>query len=36
MLCYNEDKEKLIETIKSLGYEPLETELAVEGVKIEK
>lgn len=36
MLCYNEDKEKLIQTIKDLGYEPWETELAVEGVRLEK
>ena len=36
MLCHHSDKEKLVDTIKSLGYEPIETELAVEGVKIEK
>jgi mevalonate kinase len=35
MLCYHEDKEKLINLIKNLGYEPWETELAVEGVRIE-
>ncbi|MEM7819585.1 MAG: mevalonate kinase [Candidatus Aenigmatarchaeota archaeon] len=36
VLCYHEDKKKLIETIKSFGFEPWETELAVEGVRIEK
>ncbi|NIO20450.1 MAG: mevalonate kinase [Candidatus Aenigmarchaeota archaeon] len=35
MLCYHEDKEKLIKTIKDLGFEPIETELSVEGVKLE-
>lgn len=35
VLCYYEDKDKLIETIKGLGYEPLEVELGVEGVRIE-
>jgi len=35
ILCYHEDKQKLIDTIKALGFEPWETDLAVEGVKIE-
>lgn len=36
MLCYHEDKQKLIKTIKKLGYKPWETKLGVEGVRIEK
>lgn len=36
MLCWYEDKSKLIKTIKSLGYEPIETELGAEGVRTEK
>ncbi len=35
MLCHHDDKKKLIDTISSLGYKPIETELAVEGVKID-
>ncbi len=35
MLCYHEDKEKLIETIKNLDYKFWDVELAVDGVKIE-
>lgn len=35
VLCYHENKKKLIETIKKLGYEPLEVYLGVEGVRIE-
>lgn len=35
MLCHHADKEKLIDVISSLGYKPMETELAVEGVKVE-
>ncbi len=35
MLCHHNDKEKLKGVISSLGYEPIETELAVEGVKLE-
>jgi len=35
MLCYHDDKEKLISTIKELGFEPIEADLGVEGVKIE-
>ncbi|MCD6092725.1 MAG: mevalonate kinase [Candidatus Aenigmarchaeota archaeon] len=35
MLCYHEDKSKLIDTIKSLGYKYWETELGVDGVRIE-
>ncbi|MBI2232463.1 MAG: mevalonate kinase [Candidatus Aenigmarchaeota archaeon] len=35
VLCYHEKKNILLETIRDLGYEPLETDLAVEGVKIE-
>lgn len=34
MLCYHEDKERLKEVIKELGFEPWETELSVEGVKV--
>lgn len=34
MLCYHEDKEKLIKTIRDLGFKPIETELSVEGVKV--
>ena len=36
VLCYHQDKEKLINLIKTLGYELWESELAVEGVRIEK
>ena len=36
VLCWHEDKKKLKETINELGFEPIETELAVEGVRIEK
>ncbi|MBI4018294.1 MAG: mevalonate kinase [Candidatus Aenigmarchaeota archaeon] len=36
MLCYHEDKQKLKETIRGLGYEPWEAELGVEGVRVEK
>ena len=36
VLCYHEDKNKLIDLIKSIGYDPWESELAVEGVKAEK
>ena len=35
MLCWHEDKAKLIAAIKQLGYEPWETDLAVEGVRVE-
>jgi len=35
VLCYHEDNGKLMETIKSLGYAPLEVELGVEGVRLE-
>lgn len=35
VLCYHEDKQKLLDTIKEIGYKPLETELGTEGVKIE-
>ncbi|MFQ5648202.1 MAG: mevalonate kinase [Candidatus Aenigmatarchaeota archaeon] len=35
VLCWHADKEKLIETIKGLGFEPWETDLAVEGAKVE-
>jgi len=35
MLCYHEDKNKLVDTIKSLGYKPWETDLAVEGVRVD-
>lgn len=35
VLCHHEDKDKLTEVIKSLGHEPMETELGCEGVKAE-
>lgn len=35
ILCYHDDKEKLIALIKTLGYQPWESELAVVGVRIE-
>ena len=36
MLCYHEDKQKLINVIRNLGYKPWETKLGVEGVRVEK
>lgn len=36
VLTYHEDKEKLINLIKNIGYEPWESELAVEGVRVEE
>ncbi|MEM7826635.1 MAG: mevalonate kinase [Candidatus Aenigmatarchaeota archaeon] len=35
MLCYHEDKEKLIEIIRKLGFKLWETELGVKGVRVE-
>jgi len=35
VLCYHQDKGKLIDLIKNIGYDPWETELAVEGVMAE-
>lgn len=35
MLCHHDNKEKLVDVISSLGYKPIETDLAVEGVKVE-
>jgi mevalonate kinase len=35
MLCYHKDKKKLIKTIRALGFNPWESELGVEGVRIE-
>ncbi len=35
VLCYHEDKEKLKDIITSLGYDPWEADLAVEGVRVE-
>ncbi|MDI6806307.1 MAG: mevalonate kinase [Candidatus Aenigmarchaeota archaeon] len=35
MLCYHKDTKRLLNLIKNLGYEPLKTELAVKGVRIE-
>jgi len=35
VLCYHQDKDKLIDSIKNIGYDPWETELAVEGVRVE-
>ena len=34
ILCYHENKAKLMETIKGLGYRAIETELGVDGVRI--
>lgn len=36
VLCWHEDVDKLKETIRSVGYEPMETELSVEGVRMEE
>ena len=36
MLCYHEDKERLKDLIKNLGYEPDEVELGVDGLKVER
>ncbi len=36
VLCYHEDKNKLIGLIKTIGYPFWEAELAVEGVRVEK
>ena len=36
MLCWHEDKEKLMNTISNLGFEPFEADLAVEGVRVER
>jgi mevalonate kinase len=36
VLCYHEDKDKLIETIANLGHKPMEVELGVEGARKEK
>ena len=35
MICQHDNKEKLIDVISSLGYKPLQADLAVEGVRIE-
>lgn len=35
VLCYHKNKAKLMETLKDLGYRPIEAELGVEGVRIE-
>jgi mevalonate kinase len=35
VLCYHQDRDKLVNTIKNLGFEPVEVELAVEGVRVE-
>ncbi len=36
VLCYHKDKQKLAGIIREAGYEPVETELGVEGVRVEK
>lgn len=36
MLTWHEDKELLIKTIKDLGFTPFQTDLGVEGIRIEK
>lgn len=33
VLCYHEDKDRLLKTIQGLGYTPMEVELGVEGVR---
>jgi mevalonate kinase len=35
MLCHHDDKQLLVRTIKSLGYEPWETILGADGVRVE-
>jgi len=36
VLCYHRDKEKLKNKIRELGFEPMEVELGVEGVRVEE
>jgi mevalonate kinase len=36
MLCYHEDRDKLMKTIRETGFTPMETELGAEGVRAEK
>ncbi|MDI6591473.1 MAG: mevalonate kinase [Patescibacteria group bacterium] len=36
VLCYHEEKKKLIDLIRNIGYDPWEMDLAVEGVRIER
>ncbi len=36
MLCYHENKAKMIRILKELGYAPIETRLGVEGVRAEE
>ncbi len=36
VMCYFEEKKRLIQLLKKLGYKPWECELGVQGVKIEK
>jgi mevalonate kinase len=35
VLCYHTNKDLLAKTVRSLGFEPWETELGVEGVRVE-
>jgi mevalonate kinase len=35
MLCYHKEKNKLVDMIKQMGYKPVDTELGVEGVRLE-
>jgi len=35
MLCWHRDKDKLIKMLKKLGEEPIETDLGVDGVRVE-
>ncbi len=35
VLCWHEDREKLVSTLKEMGEEPMETELGVKGVRVE-
>lgn len=36
VLCYHHEKKKLLALIKKFDYEPIETDLGVEGVRLEK
>jgi len=35
VLCYHENKSKLIETIRNMNYKPIEVQLGVDGVRVE-
>ncbi len=36
VLCYHEDRERLVRTVRESGYQPMEVELGVEGVRIDE